>query len=83
MAQKYKSDGSRIRPYETVKPLADDLGLTVNVSCDRDDQDCVNSVVEKFSKSSNKDVLICWEHEVGPSHPDAPRGSIETRTPLT
>lgn len=32
LAEAYKSDGSRERPYETVEPLAQDLGLTVDTS---------------------------------------------------
>jgi hypothetical protein len=57
MAQQYDSDGSRIRPYQTVKPLADDLGLTVDVSCDRDDRQCVGDRVKAFSKTSSKGEL--------------------------
>jgi hypothetical protein len=53
-------DGSRQRPFDTVKPLADDLSLTVDTSCDRDDADCVNSVVKGYKGSGN--ILICWEH---------------------
>ncbi|KAK0549746.1 hypothetical protein OC845_002996 [Tilletia horrida] len=59
MAQAYKSDGSRIRPYQTVQPLAQDLGLTVDTSC----ADCVNSAVNAFAKKSSADILICWEHD--------------------
>ncbi|KAF1989768.1 hypothetical protein K402DRAFT_401860 [Aulographum hederae CBS 113979] len=61
MAQAYKSDGSRIRPYQTVKPLADDLGLTVDIQCDRDDADCVQDVVDDYDGPGN--ILICWEHD--------------------
>ncbi|KAF7551314.1 hypothetical protein G7Z17_g5113 [Cylindrodendrum hubeiense] len=61
MAQAYKSDGSRIRPYDTVLPLATDLGLTVDTSCDRDDSECVADVVNDYSGSGN--ILICWEHK--------------------
>ena len=32
MAQDYKSNGKRIRPYDTVKPLADKMGLAVDLS---------------------------------------------------
>ncbi|KIM80195.1 hypothetical protein PILCRDRAFT_9750 [Piloderma croceum F 1598] len=64
MAQAYKSDGSRERPYETVLPLAGDLGLTVDVSCDRDDSSCVEKAVKAYAGTSNsKSVLICWEHD--------------------
>ncbi|KAJ5691886.1 hypothetical protein N7462_001309 [Penicillium macrosclerotiorum] len=61
MAMTPKSDGSRQRPYDTVKPLADDLGLTVDTSCDRDDPGCVKDVVDDYSGSGN--ILICWEHD--------------------
>lgn len=60
MAETPKSDGSRDRPYETVEPLANSLGLTVDTSCGRDDSDCVANVVENYSGSGN--ILICWEH---------------------
>ena len=45
----------------TVKPLADDLGLTVDTSCDRDDPKCVEDVVKGYTASGN--ILICWEHD--------------------
>ncbi|KAK7757477.1 hypothetical protein SLS62_000492 [Diatrype stigma] len=61
MAQTPKSNGKRQRPYDTVKPLADDLGLTVDISCDRDDSDCVADVVGDYSGSGN--ILVCWQHE--------------------
>ncbi|KAJ2966425.1 hypothetical protein NUW58_g10666 [Xylaria curta] len=54
-------DGKRARPYLTVKPLADDLGLTVDTSCDRDDEKCVQKAVDKFKGNGN--ILICWEHD--------------------
>ncbi|KAL9934653.1 hypothetical protein V8E36_006428 [Tilletia maclaganii] len=63
LAQAYKSDGSRIRPYETVLPLAQDLGLQVDTSCDRDDPDCVHDAVHDFADQSGADILICWEHD--------------------
>ncbi|CAI7603182.1 unnamed protein product [Penicillium pancosmium] len=61
MAQTPKSDGKRQRPLDTVQPLATDLGLTVDTSCDRDDPDCVKDVVDGYSGSGN--ILICWEHD--------------------
>ncbi|KAJ6036276.1 hypothetical protein N7540_000555 [Penicillium herquei] len=61
MAQTPKSDGSRQRPYDTVEPLAEDLGLTVDTSCDRDDPGCVKDVVDGYTGSGN--ILICWEHD--------------------
>ncbi|CAK1367827.1 uncharacterized protein RHO25_012958 [Cercospora beticola] len=61
LTQDYKKDGSRKRPYDTVKPLADDLGLKIDHSCDRDDPKCVKDKVNNYSGSGN--VLICWEHD--------------------
>lgn len=47
-----------------MQPVATDLGLTVDISCDRDDQDCVADLVTKWDKKGNgKNVLICWEHD--------------------
>ncbi|KZT38542.1 hypothetical protein SISSUDRAFT_986100 [Sistotremastrum suecicum HHB10207 ss-3] len=63
LAETPKSDGSRERPVETVTPLAEELGLTVDTSCDRDDQDCVADAVKAFAKKSSQNILICWEHD--------------------
>ncbi|ETS76672.1 hypothetical protein PFICI_12059 [Pestalotiopsis fici W106-1] len=61
MAQTPLANGKRQRPYDTVLPLATDLGLTVDTTCDRDDEDCVANVVKNYSGSGN--ILICWEHK--------------------
>lgn len=55
------ADGSRKRPFDTVTPLAKDLGLTIDHHCDRDDPDCVHDVVKAHRGSGN--ILICWEHD--------------------
>ncbi|KAJ6124511.1 hypothetical protein N7471_011828 [Penicillium samsonianum] len=80
MAQTPKSNGKRARPLDTVKPLAEDLGLKVDTSCDRDDPDCVKKVVDDYDGEGN--ILICWEHDTltdiletlgvkdAPSYPD-------------
>ncbi|KAE8392576.1 hypothetical protein BDV23DRAFT_192523, partial [Aspergillus alliaceus] len=60
LAMTPKSDGKRARPYETVHPLAEDLGLTVDTSCDRDDPKCVKDAIDKYDGDGN--VLICWQH---------------------
>ncbi|KAF7195022.1 hypothetical protein HII31_03696 [Pseudocercospora fuligena] len=62
LTQDYKSDGSRKRPYDTVLPLSQDLGLKIDHSCDRDDSDCVHDKVKDL-KNLNGNVLICWEHK--------------------
>ncbi|CAG8011064.1 unnamed protein product, partial [Penicillium nalgiovense] len=61
MAQTPKSNGKRARPHDTVKPLAEDLGLDVDTSCDRDDPDCVRDFIDDYDKEGN--ILICWEHD--------------------
>ena len=53
-------DGKRARPLDTVKPLADQLGLKVDTSCDRDDPKCVKKAVKNYKGDGN--ILICWEH---------------------
>ena len=76
------TDGSRQRPYDTVEPLANELGLTVDTSCSRGDQDCVADVVDSYGGLGN--ILICWEHDnlhdivkaLGDSNaPDYPSGN--------
>lgn len=52
--------GARERPLETVTPLAEDLGLTVDTSCDRDDSACVAALINAYTGPNN--ILICWEH---------------------
>ncbi|KAL6230871.1 hypothetical protein BDW75DRAFT_248375 [Aspergillus navahoensis] len=54
-------DGKRNRPYLTVLPLAEDLGLDVDISCDRDDPKCVKDAVDNYDGDGN--ILICWEHD--------------------
>ncbi|KAI0161219.1 putative phosphoglycerate mutase family protein [Xylariaceae sp. FL1272] len=61
MAQTPDDDGTRERPLLTVEPLAGDLGLTVDTSCDRDDEKCVKDAVKDYDGEGN--VLICWEHK--------------------
>ncbi|KAJ5860081.1 phosphoglycerate mutase family protein [Penicillium soppii] len=80
MAQTPKSNGKQARPYDTVEPLAEDLGFTIDTSCDRDDPSCVKKVVQNYGGAGN--ILICWEHDAltdiakelgdqtAPSYPD-------------
>ncbi|KAJ5116863.1 hypothetical protein N7456_001211 [Penicillium angulare] len=60
IAEEPKSDGKRDRPYETVEPLATELGLTVDTSCSKTDAKCVKDLVKDYDGSGN--ILICWEH---------------------
>ncbi|KAJ5720086.1 hypothetical protein N7493_006964 [Penicillium malachiteum] len=52
--------GKRNRPYETVKPLAEDLSIKVDISCKRDDSECVKDTIDDYDGEGN--ILICWEH---------------------
>ena len=38
-------------------PVATDLGLTVDVSCDRDDSECVADAVDDYKGSGN---ILIW-----------------------
>ena len=43
-----------------MEPLAQELGLTIDTSCTRDDADCVAGLVDNYGGSGH--ILICWEH---------------------
>jgi hypothetical protein len=43
-----------------VLPLADDLGLTVDTSCERNDVECVVDAVHSHKRPG--DILIVWRH---------------------
>lgn len=59
-----QSNGKRRRPYDTVTPLASDLGLAVDHHCDRDDADCVHDTIKSFGDNGGQgSVLVCWEHD--------------------
>ena len=61
LAEKPKSDGSRQRPYDTVKPLADSLGLTIDTSCGRDDSGCVANAVDSYEGRGGFIGIDCAE----------------------
>jgi hypothetical protein len=47
-----------------VQPLATNIGLTVKSSCDRDNADCVATLVENDgTEGTGQNILICWEHD--------------------
>ncbi|KAK7223425.1 hypothetical protein V2G26_011428 [Clonostachys chloroleuca] len=60
IAQEYKESGKRKRPYDTVAPVASDLGLEVDTSCDRDDSKCVKNLIKNYAGDGN--ILLCWQH---------------------
>lgn len=51
------SDDSRLRPLDTVTPLAQDLGLTVDTSCGKTKSDCVADLVNGYTGSGN---ILIW-----------------------
>lgn len=62
MAQGYNPHGSgaRMRPYLTVRKLAQDLGVEVDLDCERDAPKCVKRKVDRWLKHGTGDMLICW-----------------------
>ncbi|PWN33471.1 uncharacterized protein FA14DRAFT_180117 [Meira miltonrushii] len=63
IVEDYKSDGSRDRPYETVEPLAKDLGLTIDHHCSKDDTKCAKDSIKSYADNNNGNILVCWEHQ--------------------
>ncbi|KAK9244577.1 hypothetical protein V1506DRAFT_540875 [Lipomyces tetrasporus] len=61
LAEHPKKDGSRSRPYDTVAPLASDLGLSVETSIRRNDAQGAAEAAKAYTGPGN--VLICWEHD--------------------
>lgn len=60
IAEHPKRNGDRDRPYLTVKPLAESLGVEFNHSIARDDSEGVVEAVENYTGPGN--ILVCWEH---------------------
>jgi hypothetical protein len=53
-------DGEHGRAFQTVLPLADDLGLTVDTHCKRNNVKCVAETVRSYDGPGN--ILISWRH---------------------
>ncbi|KAN0092120.1 hypothetical protein V8E51_017967, partial [Hyaloscypha variabilis] len=62
IAEHPKKSGSRDRPYDTVLPLSEELGIKINKSIDRDDAQGAADAAKAYEGPGN--VLICWEHGV-------------------
>ena len=60
LAEKPLDDGSRARPSETVTPLAESLGLEIDISIPRDDAQGAANAAKSYRGPGN--VLVCWEH---------------------
>jgi hypothetical protein len=61
-ASKPKKHNGSLRPFETVRPLAEKLGL--NVNCHYLKTDYAALIEEVFSRTGA--VLICWQHDFIP-----------------
>src|SRR5260221_4153375 len=65
-AQAQKKATSSVRSFQSVKPLADALHVTVNQSYTRDQhKNMVDEIVHENAYEGHT-VLICWEHKVIP-----------------
>ncbi|RAK88134.1 60S ribosome biogenesis protein Rrp14 [Aspergillus costaricaensis CBS 115574] len=60
MAPKINKRGQHRRSYETVLPVAQDLGLSVDTSCKRNHVKCVAKRIREFKGTGN--ILISWRH---------------------
>lgn len=54
------ADGAHGRAFETVLPLAKDLGLTVDTHCRRNKVKCVARAIRSYGGPGN--ILIAWRH---------------------
>ncbi|MDE2489842.1 MAG: histidine phosphatase family protein [Elusimicrobia bacterium] len=66
-AQKPTQDGTQIRPLETVQPLAESLGLTVNTDFRKPDAEGLARTILSDPSLRGKMVLISWEHHMIPA----------------
>ncbi len=66
-AEQPRPDGSQSRPLETVQPLADSLGMTVNTSIRKPDAEGLARAVLSEPSYAGKMVLISWEHHMIPA----------------
>lgn len=60
-----KGDSS-LRPIQTVKPLAEKLGLTLKDKFERDHYKKMVEEIKSDPTYHGKTVLICWEHDLIP-----------------
>lgn len=54
------------KPRETVKPLAEKLGLTLKETYERDDYKQMVEEIKKDASLNGKTVLICWDSHAIP-----------------
>lgn len=57
--------GRSHRPRDTAKPLADALGLILDLSCDKEDDLCFEDRVQSYLQA-NETLAVVWQHELIP-----------------
>ncbi|CAI7569599.1 unnamed protein product [Penicillium manginii] len=60
IAPTVKKHGKHGRPFETVRPLAKDLGLKIDTHCSRKSGACVADAIWSYDGPGN--ILISWRH---------------------
>ncbi|MGZ3658342.1 MAG: histidine phosphatase family protein [Bdellovibrionota bacterium] len=63
-AQKPKADGSQIRPFETLKYVAEGFRQEINTTFERDDVSGIVKEIRENPAYQGKLVVVCWEHNV-------------------
>jgi phosphohistidine phosphatase SixA len=56
-----------VRPYETVKPLSDYIGVPVDSTVAADDYAFLARELVSDARFVNKRIVVCWHHENIPS----------------
>jgi hypothetical protein len=65
-AMKPKGPDGSVRPIQTVTPLAEKLGLTIDSDYLRDELPALVDAVMSVHAYDGRTVLICWEHKAIP-----------------
>lgn len=60
IAQQPFPNGTYERSLQTVTPLAASLNLTVDISCDKYNPECVANLVRSYTGPGN--ILVAWQH---------------------
>ncbi|KAJ5257140.1 hypothetical protein N7478_013244 [Penicillium angulare] len=61
LAPTMKDNGEHGRSFKTVKPLARDLGLQVDLHCGRKEAECVADAIRTYNGTGN--ILVAWRHK--------------------
>lgn len=63
-AQQPRADGSQIRPFETLKFVAEQFHLPIDTDFTRDDVGGIAREIRQNPAYNGKFVVVCWEHNV-------------------